>query len=669
MRKKKRAWRSVGLLAGFLLILCVHAIDAAPVSVEVDRVDLRGGEKAMIETCIDPAGDMRLADVMQSDCFHPEKKEIPGFGETTNSIWLRVTLSSEFPVARMLELQWPHIDELDVYAVHSQTLQQEWSTGVQKPFSQRPYPTRTFAFPLQLQAGETTIYLRAWAIGNLQMPMTVWEAEAFAVHDRRDQVVQGMYFGIIFVMGMYNLFLFFSFRDISYLYYVLYVVAFSLVQLGFTGTGFELFWPNLPYLQVRYFPLFTGLTLIFVFPFAREFLQSRVHAPIMDRLLQAMIVLGAIFVVMPFLIDPHIASRIATIATPIPQVIGIITAAVVYRRGFRPARYFLLAFGLLALAIVVTLMRSLELLPVSFFTENGMQIGSISEVILLSFALGDRKNTLKSERERILRGSLLQEQKLSMLRHELDAARRIQSSVLQKTIPRIEGLGVASRYMPMNHVGGDFFDCLQLGESEVCFIIADVSGHGVSAALIASMGQIAFDLQLERARRPEHVLLGMNDILHGRTGDYFLSASCVHIDAKNLKARIASAGHPALLLYHPSRESPLETRPRGRLIGPFPDPSVEGLDLDLLAGDRMLLFTDGITEARNGSGKMFGTRRLKEFLITHYEDAVETFADRLYGEVRRWIGTGQFDDDFTLLVIDVRRDGQTVVAVTSESAP
>ncbi len=641
-----------------VLFLSVHAIDAAPViPVAADRVDILGETKAMIETCIDPDGSKRLSDLLSNDdCFVPEKKQIPAFGETTDRVWLRFTLYTDKPLSRMLHVHWPHIDTLDVYALRSDGSTEQWSTGVRKPFAERPYPTRAFVFPMQLQPGETTIYIRAWAIGNLQLPMTVWEPEAFIVFDRRDQLIQGLYFGILFVMGMYNLFLFFSFRDISYLYYVLYVFTFSLVQLGFTGTGFEMVWSNVPFLQVRYFPTFTGMTLIFIFLFAREFLQSRIHAPVMDRFLQGMIAMGVVFIVMPFLIDAHLASVIATITTPIPPVIAIITSIIVYRRGFQPARYFLLAFGFLCVAIVVTLMRSLELLPISFLTENGMQLGSISEVILLSFALGDRINTLKAERERILRGSLLQEQKLAMLRHELDAARRIQSSVIQKTLPNMDGLLIASRYMPMNHVGGDFFDCIKTGEAEACLIIADVSGHGVSAALIASMGQIAFDLQKKHARNPEDVLVGMNEILYGRTGDYFLSASCVHINARTLKARIASAGHPPLLLYHPDRTEPLETRPKGKLIGPFADPAVQGADLELLAGDRMLLFTDGITEARNDEGDMFGSDRLRDFLVSHYEDTADEFADRLYGHVRRWIGTGQFDDDFTLLVVDIGRE-------------
>lgn len=602
----------------------------------------------------------------ESLIHHPEKfsrqnqSGTPSFGESTSTVWTRleVTNDGKEAIERHMQISWPTLDRVDLWTFDEKgAMLRHDPAGIELGFHTRPFVNRFFVFPITVEPGQRLILLlQARASGTLQLPITIVTPERLGEIDRRRDILQGIYVGSIVVMFFYNLFLFLIARDRSYFYYVLYVLGFFFVQLGYTGIGFQYIWPDLPWLQLRYFPLFTGATLVASITFTRFFLETGKFAPRADRLLRFVFWAGPLVIMAGILLPPHTANRICTTITP-PSTASIILAAIIVARtGSRPARFFLLAFSLVIAAIILTLLRSLQVLPVSFITENGMQIGAIADVVLLSFALGDRISTMRLENERTERAARAQRQKLLVLGRELDIARRIQSAIIQKDFPKVEGLNIVTRFVPMSHVGGDFYDLHQTGPQSACIVIADVSGHGVPAALIASMAQISFDLQLPVADHPRLVIEGMTSILLGRMGDYFLSAGCAHIDAGSMLLRAASAGHPSLLLCHADNERPREIRPPGKLIGPFEDSQVEEISMPLKTGDRIIMFSDAILEARNLEGNLFGMRRLKSFAQRNYSLSANAFADALQHNVLEWVKSTQLEDDFTLVVVDVKRE-------------
>ncbi len=247
------------------------------------------------------------------------------------------------------------------------------------------------------------------------------------------------------------------------------------------------------------------------------------------------------------------------------------------------------------------------------------------------------------------------QEKLAAIRQELETARTIQSSILPGEPPRIDGLNLAARYVPASEVAGDFYDFLPGEGRRVGILIADVSGHGVPAALVASMLKVAVAAQASQADSPAKVLSGINQIFHGKLRNQFITALYVFLDLEAGRLTAASAGHPRPLVWR-KREGRVEELPLGgTVIGRLRRAGYEEVAVDLNAGDRLLLFTDGIPEALGPGGEAFGEERLRDFLARRASLSAEGIAGALLEEVAAWTGrAAAFDDDLTLVAVEVR---------------
>jgi serine phosphatase RsbU (regulator of sigma subunit) len=241
------------------------------------------------------------------------------------------------------------------------------------------------------------------------------------------------------------------------------------------------------------------------------------------------------------------------------------------------------------------------------------------------------------------------------INNELEMAREIQLAILPHEIPDIKGLEIASRYLPMNSVAGDFYDFIIVDEKHAGILVADVSGHGLPAALIASMLQVALAAQLPHASDPARVLAGLNHSLCGKFKYHFVTASYIFVDMERNVLSCAAAGHPPLLLWRASTGCASEILENGLLLGLFPEATYSFVEIPLQPGDKAVLYTDGILEARSPSEQEFGPDLLKGFLESNHNLKVNAFADLLLEELMGWSehpkGEGQADD-ITLLVID-----------------
>jgi serine phosphatase RsbU (regulator of sigma subunit) len=199
---------------------------------------------------------------------------------------------------------------------------------------------------------------------------------------------------------------------------------------------------------------------------------------------------------------------------------------------------------------------------------------------------------------------------LVAINNELEMARQIQLAILPKETPKIEGLEIAARYIPMSSVAGDFYDFIVVDEKHVGILIADVSGHGLPSALIASMLQSAFAAQSAHASDPVRVLSELNRALFGKFRSHFVTAAYLFLDLEKRAVNYAGAGHPPVL-WRKSSGSVTEVLENGFFLGPFHDSTYSAVPLSLEGGDRVILYTDGIVEAKNSSGEEFGMDRFK----------------------------------------------------------
>ena len=246
---------------------------------------------------------------------------------------------------------------------------------------------------------------------------------------------------------------------------------------------------------------------------------------------------------------------------------------------------------------------------------------------------------------------------LATLNSELEMARQVQSSILPREIPELSGLEIVARYLPMRSVAGDFYDFLVLDEKHLGILIADVSGHGLPSALIASMLQSALAWQSPRASDPGEVLSGLNRAINGKFERHFVTAAYLFVDLENGTLKYAGAAHPPLLLWQAKLGRATEYVENGLMLGPFGNSSYSSLSFSPQRGDRIVMFTDGIVEAKNSSGKEFGVDHVRQILELKHDLPLGRFADAVLYGLSDWsehaIGSSQ-SDDITLLAIDFK---------------
>lgn len=241
------------------------------------------------------------------------------------------------------------------------------------------------------------------------------------------------------------------------------------------------------------------------------------------------------------------------------------------------------------------------------------------------------------------------ERRLLSIERELDIARQIQMSILPGEFPANSRLKVAARYVPMTAVAGDFYDYVIAEHERAAILIADVSGHGVPAALIASMVKLAAASQRENAPEPARLLTAMNAALVGNTQQQFVTAACASFDLQQKLLKYSAAAHPPMLWLRNGHVEEIEEN--GLMLAAFDSASYEQRSLTIQSGDRFLLYTDGVVEAANSRGEFFGEPRLKQMLQLCAAFAADAAADAITAAVRAW--SPRQDDDITVVVCDV----------------
>jgi sigma-B regulation protein RsbU (phosphoserine phosphatase) len=246
-----------------------------------------------------------------------------------------------------------------------------------------------------------------------------------------------------------------------------------------------------------------------------------------------------------------------------------------------------------------------------------------------------------------MRHATQSQQRLAAVDSELATARAIQLAALPRTNPELPGLEVAAVYTPASYVAGDFYDFLELDHGALGIFIADVSGHGVPAALVASMLKIALATQTETAASPARILANLNALFCGRLERQFITAAYVHIDPISGILTIASAGHPPPILRHD--QTCEEIIAPGVVLGRFRDARYEELSRPFVSGDTLVLYTDGVTETANRSGEMWGDERLRKAIGSESPNAL---AAKIIAEAEIWRGiSGPPEDDVTMIVV------------------
>ncbi len=393
------------------LCLCVlpaaYSVQAAPVAdflslaPQSQQVDPAG----WISYLEDPTGALEYADVIRSPVAENFQRTEAGarinFGYTNSAYWLRLPLHNPGDRAFVAYLELVSlIDSIQLYDASHGALAQ---AGLRKygrwaPMHERDVKHRNFIFRLPLDAGERRIlHLRFESKGALLLPLTLWTAEAFAAKDHEEQIVFGMYFGVLLVMVFYNFVLFVWLRDLSYFYYVGFIVSYGLIQVGVWGFAHEYVWSWNLWLANYSIPLFIGLASFFGLQFLRSFLETGTRSPGFHKIIFAFSAIAGLQFGYTLVGDYGLAIRIGLVIAFGTALLMMITSLVSLLRGYRAARYFFLAFIVMLAGVLVIILRNFAILPFHFITNYANLIGSALQVALLSLALGDRFNQIRAE--------------------------------------------------------------------------------------------------------------------------------------------------------------------------------------------------------------------------------------------------------------------------------
>jgi sigma-B regulation protein RsbU (phosphoserine phosphatase) len=244
------------------------------------------------------------------------------------------------------------------------------------------------------------------------------------------------------------------------------------------------------------------------------------------------------------------------------------------------------------------------------------------------------------------------ERRLLAVDSELEIARNIQIAILPRGVPATRNLRMRATYRPMTAVAGDFYEFVPIDEARVGILVADVAGHGVPAALIASMIKVAMQAVASGADDPGAVLMGLNRVLPGQRSSQLISAAYLWLDTDNKTARYSAAGHPPLLRWAQGQLDRIESN--GFLLGMVQECAYPVATMAIQSGERFLLYTDGVIDVENGRGEFFGDSKLEEVVRDNQSRSPGQLSEELLSQIDHWrpSSTSQ-QDDITLVVIDV----------------
>ncbi|MCK5865333.1 EAL domain-containing protein [Marinobacter adhaerens] len=337
-----------------------------------------------------PDNKLTVSEALASDSWQTLEETSPNFGYIRDTVWLRFPVSQPATI-NLLEVRYSQLDKVTFHLLENGRIARRVETGDHVPFEQRPILHRHFLFPFEQSiASEYQILLEVHTEGAMQIPVRLWNAQAFFEHSSTEDQMHSLYYGILITVIFFNLFIFAALREPVYLLYVLSTLGYLLLIGSLNGSTFQFLWPDSPALQNQIMLLAVPFSLLFTLVFSRSFLKLTYTGPVLNRLVLFMISVNAVVLMMTFFLDYSTGSRL-TVALAIPSCLLLtVLGPVQWWKGNPQASYYTVAWAALTVGSAITAANKYGFLPNNFLTTYGMQIGSALEAILLTLALAAR---------------------------------------------------------------------------------------------------------------------------------------------------------------------------------------------------------------------------------------------------------------------------------------
>lgn len=347
----------------------------------------------------DPDGRFGPVEAYSAEGYDRSELEVPNLGCTGSAFWLRTiipALPDDGPI--ILRIPHPEFDEIDIYEWHGGSPVHLLHNGQARASGKIFPPLREFK--IELPAGRPVeLLIRVKSIKQLQVPVLLRTGTGTQQAERLSSGSKGIYIGMMLVLACYNLFIFISTRDRTYLRYVVYILLVFLTQLTFMGIAPMIFWPDSPFLLARASLILTLLTAVAATEFIKRFLHSDRNAPLLHKGINFFYIAFAGIVVIYFTPIPWFGYQLAQAISGIYAFYVLAIIIAIWRKGSRPAGFLLVAWSSFLIGTMVFVMKDAGVVPYNELTVNMMPLGSAIEGVLLSLALADRINILRREKE------------------------------------------------------------------------------------------------------------------------------------------------------------------------------------------------------------------------------------------------------------------------------
>ena len=388
--------KTINYLLSILLVLCLPACThlfaqekstVAPGSIELQMLE-------------DKTGTLDLSQATHGN-FAPKSLQSLNLGLTHSTFWFRVIVHQQKPRKGnvFLKIHNGTLTNAVVYKISGDKIDSQ-SAGTSVSCKEKLYRSQYPVFRLTNMTDTTgEIYLKISGNGVLDLPMMVDSGFNIVEAISMDQLFFGIYFGIILVMFFYNIFIYVTVRDRNYLYYVLYILSVGFLQSCLKGYAYRYLWPSNFWLTEQAPDIAIALSGVFSIAFVINFLNVKIHLPKVYYLLCGLTVLYIVCIGINLSGSLMLAQQLLQGLASIVAIVIMGTGIVVYRRGFKPALYFNISWFFFLSSVIVYVLKDAGVLPYNNFTGNSILLGSGVEVSLLSFALADKINTYRKERE------------------------------------------------------------------------------------------------------------------------------------------------------------------------------------------------------------------------------------------------------------------------------
>ena len=351
-----------------------------------------------LEIYEDKTNILSINDVVKIKTFKNYNKSIPSFGLSNSTFWAKFNFINNSDYKNfILEFDKVDVVELKLFSITNNETHIEHADLK----NNRIYSKKTSSFGLDIKKNnKKTIYIKFKSNWSVTIPVKISNTEYFLINKLDQELINGLYIGIFLIMILYNLFIFFSINDKSYLFYVIYIFLFLIFLIVEDGFFYNIISKDSIHLYgflIRTLPILVGMSAIY---FIRSFVKSSYYVPKIDRF---HLVIIALYIICLILALNKNYNHISYISLNLMSILGTIYAIVlgvsVILKGFKPAWFFIMAWFILMLSVFHYALSHIGLISYLPITDHILKIGAVIEILLLSLGLANRINVLKYETE------------------------------------------------------------------------------------------------------------------------------------------------------------------------------------------------------------------------------------------------------------------------------